>query len=79
MGSVCACVCECVCASSMLRKLSLPVASEQRRPPETVAGCSHARKNCRLCLWRRLNPNNIHYDAELAERYKHMNRCGTAP
>ena len=22
----------------------------------------------------RLNPNNIHYDAELAERYRHMNR-----
>ena len=24
---------------------------------------------------RRLNPNNLHYDSELAERYKHMNRC----
>ncbi|PRW60572.1 Flowering time control FPA isoform A [Chlorella sorokiniana] len=25
-------------------------------------------------LSNKLNPNNIHYDAELAERYKHMNR-----
>ncbi len=54
-----------------------------RACPEQASVCptwpccclSHLLASVTYCC--RLNPNNIHYDAELAERYKHMNRCGT--
>ena len=49
---------------------------ERARPSASLLLTPALLTCCPLCC--RLNPNNIHYDAELAERYKHMNRCGSA-